>query len=77
MNTQAQGIGPVTMVFSIVFTLIVLSIAGGAIFGLWNLADYSSILNNVESFFMSQVVFWTFWGLVLGLVTYFYFGGSK
>jgi hypothetical protein len=77
MNTKAQGIGPVTMMFSIVFTLVILAVVGGQLFGLWNLSDYSNIMNNVESFFMSQAVFWTFWGMVLGLITYFYFGGSK
>lgn len=78
LNTKAQGIGPVTFIFSIVFTLVIIGLAGGQIFGLWTVATPSWIASQpVENFFLSNAPFFTIFGLMLGIIGYYYFGGGR
>jgi len=73
LNRKAQGIGPFTFLFSIIFTLIILAFAGKEIFGLWT-AETPTWISNLELFLINQVQFVFIFALILGVITYYYFG---
>ena len=76
MNKKAQGIGPISTLFAFIFTLVVIGIAGGAIFNLWFVAK-PDWLTGPENFLMSNPAFFLILSLCLGAIGYYYFGSGK
>lgn len=78
MNKRAQGIGPVSTLFAFIFVIVILGMAGGQIFGLWDVAKPDFITDMpVENFLMSNPAFFVIFALCLGAIGYYYFGGSR
>lgn len=78
MNKKAQGIGPVSTLFAFIFTLVILAIAGGQIFGLWFVGKPDWLSSQpVENFFISNPTFFVILALCLGAIGYYYVGGNR
>ena len=68
-------IGKVTFIFTVLFTLIVLGVAGQPILNLWTVATPSWV-SGVELFLLSNAQFFILFGLILGTIGFFVWGSS-
>jgi hypothetical protein len=71
MDKKSQQ-SPISFTFMIIFTLIIFSLIGGQILGLFSLAAVLGNLSGLTLFIMSNFAVWLIIGIMLGIVTYFW-----